>query len=362
MSDVDALAAYRRLAQRLDALPEGFPPTTSGVELRLLAKLLTPEEAALVAELRLTLETVPELAERLLLEVKTLRAQLKSLARRGLIAVGRAEAGLGYGLLPFVVGIYEMQVAAIDAELAALFEAYYCETRGQMAAQQPPVHRVIPISESVRADLDVRPYESAAAIIETAQAWGVTDCICRKQKALIGEPCPHPLDVCMVLSESSGAFDASPTVRALTRAEALATLRRAAEAGLVHSVSNNQRGLWYICNCCTCACGLLRGMVDFGLRNVIAPSAYIIQVDEPACIACGACAERCPFDALTVADVARVDALRCVGCGACTLACPTGALALMARAADASVAPPATLDDWRATRAAARGLDFTEAR
>jgi hypothetical protein len=40
---------YQQLAQRLNALPEGFPATESGVELRLLAKLFSPEEAALAA-------------------------------------------------------------------------------------------------------------------------------------------------------------------------------------------------------------------------------------------------------------------------------------------------------------------------
>ena len=48
---------YRRLAERLDAIPNGFPPTESGVELRLLAKMFTPEEAALASVLRLTRES-----------------------------------------------------------------------------------------------------------------------------------------------------------------------------------------------------------------------------------------------------------------------------------------------------------------
>ena len=38
---------YRKLAQRLDTIPNGFPATESGVELRLLEKMFTPEEAAL---------------------------------------------------------------------------------------------------------------------------------------------------------------------------------------------------------------------------------------------------------------------------------------------------------------------------
>ena len=42
---------YRELAQRLDAIPNGFPATESGAELRLLAKIFTPEEAELAGAL-----------------------------------------------------------------------------------------------------------------------------------------------------------------------------------------------------------------------------------------------------------------------------------------------------------------------
>jgi len=56
---------YRQLAARLDALPDGFPPTEDGAELRLLAELFTPEEADLAAQLRLTLETPRQIAARL---------------------------------------------------------------------------------------------------------------------------------------------------------------------------------------------------------------------------------------------------------------------------------------------------------
>ena len=38
---------YKQLAARLDALPNGFPATESGVELRLLAALLAPMDDAL---------------------------------------------------------------------------------------------------------------------------------------------------------------------------------------------------------------------------------------------------------------------------------------------------------------------------
>lgn len=349
---------YKQLAERLNALPNGFPPTDDGAELRLLARLFTPQEAALAAQLRLTLETPAQIAARAGGDPAALRERLKEMARRGLVAVGRAEGGMGYGLLPFVVGIYEMQFSAMDAELARLFEDYYRQAFGQALAMQPPVHRVIPVREAVRVDVEVQPFESAADIVTDAQAWGVLDCICRQQKALIGQPCDHPVDVCMALSQTPGAFDRSPAIRALSHEEAMATLRRAAEAGLVHSVSNNQQGLWYICNCCACSCGILRGMADLGMANVVVRSAFVNRVDEALCTGCGLCVERCQFDALSLEGVSRVKESRCVGCGVCVLACPEGVLSLERRPAEEILPPPVTEADWRAERAAARGLSL----
>lgn len=45
---------YRKLARRLDTIPNGFPATGSGVELRMLATIFTLEKAALAAVMRLT--------------------------------------------------------------------------------------------------------------------------------------------------------------------------------------------------------------------------------------------------------------------------------------------------------------------
>lgn len=53
-----------------------------------------------------------------------------------------------------------------------------------------------------------------------------------------------------------------------------------------------------------------------------------VNVDTDACIACGACADTCPTDALTVTDVAVCDADACIDCGSCVAVCPTDALSL----------------------------------
>jgi electron transport complex protein RnfB len=348
------MTPYKHLAECLDALPNGFPPTQSGVELRLLAKIFAPDEATLAAQLHAHPETPDEIAARIGGDPMTLRQQLKSMARRGLIAAYPTGRKLEYGLLPFVVGIYEMQLNNMDAELARLFEDYFQDAFSGMLAIKPQFHRIVPVGQSIRSTMEVRPYETAAELVDAAQAWAVQDCICRKQKALIGEPCEHPIDVCMALSSRPGAFDHAPTMRALTREEALATLRRAADAGLVHSVSNNQKDIYYICNCCTCSCAILRGMAKLGKANVMASSAFVNQVDETLCIACEECIEHCQFDALTVDTVAHVNLSRCVGCGVCVLACPSEALGLVRRPAEEVLPVPETMGDWFVQRTAAR--------
>jgi electron transport complex protein RnfB len=349
---------YKDLANCLDALPNGFPASETGAELRLLQKLFSPEEATIASKLRLEKETAEQIAARLGMDSKLLRQQLKSMAKKGLIAAGAIEGGLGFGLLPFVVGIYEMQFDSMDEEMARLFEEYYQQVYKEMLTVAPPVHRVIPVYESIRMDIEIQPYESVVNIIDGMKSWGVIDCICRKQKALIGDACHHPVDVCMVLSERSDMFTNSTTVRELTRQEAMETLQRAERAGLVHTVTNSQKGVWYICNCCTCSCAILRGMAEKGLANVVAHSAYVNQVDESLCIGCGDCVEYCQFGALSVDPIAEVNKMRCVGCGLCVAVCPEQALILVERPPAERKPPPLTEDAWLLQRAKERGIPW----
>ncbi len=47
---------YRELQQHLDKLPIGFPATETGVEIRILKQLFTPEEAKAATKLGFDLE------------------------------------------------------------------------------------------------------------------------------------------------------------------------------------------------------------------------------------------------------------------------------------------------------------------
>ena len=50
MSDYES-NIYRELQQHLDTFPVGFPTTKSGVEIRILKQLFTPEEAKIALHL-----------------------------------------------------------------------------------------------------------------------------------------------------------------------------------------------------------------------------------------------------------------------------------------------------------------------
>jgi electron transport complex protein RnfB len=353
---------YKDLARRLDAIPNGFPETASGVELHLLAKIFTPEEAELASVMRLTHEPPEPIAGRAGMEAEHASNLLRAMAWRGLIRSSKHDDERRYGLRPFLVGIYEEQMPRLDEETALLFEQYLQETKGLgMIAQEPAVHRVIPVGETIPFGIEVFPYEHALQLVENARSWGLRRCICRVQRSLVGKSCDHVVENCILFAPVEGAFDGSEITRTVSKQEALEVLRAAGEAGLVHTTRNHAGQPEYICNCCECCCGILRGLTEFGNPAAIARSNFRAVVDGEACTGCGTCVERCHFGALDVPeDRCAVDTSRCLGCGLCIGSCPSEALSLERRP-DADRAPiPADEQEWMAERARRRGIDLAD--
>ena len=82
---------YRELARKLDSIPPGFPATESGVELQLLARLYTQEEAAIVTVMSLTYETAGDIAARAAMDPDAAYELLSGAARKGLIRTQPGE-------------------------------------------------------------------------------------------------------------------------------------------------------------------------------------------------------------------------------------------------------------------------------
>ncbi len=344
---------YERLADALNRLPNGFPRTATGVELRILRKIFSPEEAALAVQLRGEMEPLDSIAERLGMPQEEALACLKAMAQRGLVWGDKAEGKRRYRLAPFVVGIYEANLDRMDHEFAHLFEEYMAQggTAGIMGIQ-PALHRVVPARGAAKSEW-ILPYDDVKALLMEAKTFRVRDCICRVQQKLIGKGCDAPVHVCLAFYTIP--LPASPND--LTLEGALALLDMAEEAALVHTVSNVAKGVNYVCNCCGCCCGILRGVTEYGLADSVAVANYYAVVDEDACTACGICETRCQVGAIAVGGgAAVVDRARCIGCGLCVSGCPEEAVALHLKPEEEIIHPPEDFAAWERARLRNRGL------
>jgi ferredoxin len=356
MSDTDS--EHRALAVLLDSMPQGYPATPSGVEIEILERLFTLKEASVARRLTMVSATPRDIAAISGLDEAEVRACLKSMAKKGLAAFEKTAGGIGFKLLPFVVGFYERQGPSMDSGFAALFERYYREGLAASMTTRPSSHRVIPVEQAIPVGVEVMPYERASSYVDAAAAWGVLDCVCRLQKRLVGEACSHSVGNCLALSSRPEAFAGMEGIRAITREGALQVLREASAEGLVHTTGNTQVGVSIICNCCSCSCGFLRAAKEFGVAEPVARSHFLCAVESAACSGCGACLEACQFGALSLdaEGLCRVDASRCLGCGLCIQSCPAHALALARKGGAGLEPPPVTEGDWESARAVARGM------
>ena len=71
------------------------------------------------------------------------------------------------------------------------------------------------------------------------------------------------------------------------------------QVGLVHTVSNVTEGVGYVCNCCGCCCGILRGITDWGIADSVAYANYYAVIEPEFCADCGTCIERCHVGAIS---------------------------------------------------------------
>jgi len=352
---------YKRLAQKLDELPNGYPATESGVELKILRHIFTPEEAELTLKMRPMPETVEAAAERLGKPVSEMQAILDTMVKKGQIGSFKMFGQQMYMLFPFIVGIYEFQLKRMDKELADLFEEYAPELIRTVGSFAPAVARVVPVSTEIDAELQVHRHEDVRRMIEEARSFQLMECICRKERGLQGERCNHALERCLGMSAEEGAFDKYSRGRIISREEALKVMADAEQEGLVHCTYNVQDGQAFVCNCCSCCCGVLRGMKDFNAPYILAKSYFVASIDHESCSACGVCAdERCPMDAIVEENGAySVLVERCIGCGACAPSCPTESVKLVRKPEAEHDSPPANLMQWYSDRAASRGIEIS---
>ena len=340
---------YERLAQHLDKLPGGFPPSDSRVELRLLERLFTPEEAKLAVHLTLDRDAARVIAGRAGVDVHEAERRLRKMARKGLIfSVESKGAPALYQAVPWAVGIYQFQVNHLDKGLVQDVNEYL-RTRGKPSRPQPiPQIRTIPIGQSIEPHLEALPYERAEELIRTHEKFAVAPCICRQKAEIGGSGCNAPKETCIMLGDWADYYVRNGSARYIDRDHVTEILAMADKANLVLQ-PNNSKDIVFLCCCCGCCCAALTRIKPHPRPSEIAASSFRAKLESESCNGCGTCVNRCQMNALTIEEESAVlNAARCIGCGLCVSTCPTGSLTLVRKPESEQPRMPVNMDaTWR---------------
>jgi NAD-dependent dihydropyrimidine dehydrogenase PreA subunit len=333
---------WERLRQHLDDLPGGYPATDSGVEIRILKRLFTEEEAELAMTLTPMLEPVRVIARRAGLDREEAADRLYDLSKKGLIYRVAREGENHYMALQFVIGIWEFHVNDLDTGLINDMNEYLPHLIDHDLWERAPQLRTIPINQEIAVEHEIMPYEQADEIIRSRKRIAVAPCICRKEHEMVGEGCDHPMESCLVFNRGADYYIENGLGREIDVEEALEILRRADESGLVLQPSNS-RNATNICCCCGCCCQVLLSFKRHPEPASLVLSPFIVAHEPETCIGCEDCIERCQMDAITPdGDVVAVDLKQCIGCGLCVTTCPSGSLTLERKPEEEQREVPAT--------------------
>ena len=347
---------FQQLAHHLDQLPAGFPPTESGVERRILKKLFSAEEAEIALGLTMMPEPAPSIAARLGRDVTNLAAILEDMSRKGLIYRSSKGGEQHFMAAQFVIGIWEYHLNDLDEGLIRDVNEYLPTLmKKNWTAQETKQLRVVPVTQSVSAEIRTMPYEVAEDIIRSQSKIVVSPCICRREHEMVGKGCGKPMEVCLSFGGGAYYYEENGLGRSISQEEALETLRIGMEAGLVLQPGNAQKPT-NICMCCGCCCQVLKNLKSLDSPAKVVHTNYYAEVIEDDCIGCEACVERCQMDAIAVDETARVDPDRCIGCGLCVTECPNEALVMRQKATDDQYVPPANVVETYLNMAKERGL------
>ena len=333
---------YRQLQQHLDRMPIGFPATESGVEIRILRQLFTPEEA----ELTLEASAIPEPAATIhrrakgmtLAEVTNL---LNQMADKGLILRIHARREPLYAKLIFAVGFYERQLKRLTPELERDCREYILGAYAQASHSKKTTQlRTVPVNKTIAIERNVATYENIRGYVEShGGPFATMDCICRHGRELLGEKCTQTSlkENCLTLGVAAREMVRIGQARSISRENTLELLDAADKEGLVLQPENTRNPL-FVCCCCGCCCGVLTSAKRFPQPAEYFSANFQAEVDADLCDSCGVCQSRCQMDALVDGPGGpgggkpRVDHARCIGCGLCVTTCPSGALQLVEKA------------------------------
>jgi electron transport complex protein RnfB len=339
---------YNKLAEALNARSSTYPSIPCEEFHVLAAELFTPEQAEIASGMPVNPVSPEGLAARMKMsDVARLHRQLDEMADRGLVRVREKAGKRLYELMPLVPGIIELQFMHGRTDertrrLAQLFKNYGKAVKNMPpptrapAAIEKPKTRTVVVKQEIHGKTTVLPYDEVMRLIDRTEYVAAGTCVCRHQGDLLDRPCDKPKDnLCMIFGPSAQFAQRYGFVNLISKEEARQRIDEAEKAGLVHNYANSQdRYIDLLCNCCGCHCFILRAAKRSPLPSQFVIANWVIDIDDDACVGCGACIDRCWMEALKMdGDLVVRDSNRCIGCGICRYVCPSDAMRLVPREA-----------------------------
>jgi electron transport complex protein RnfB len=329
---------YSKLQKYLDRMPISYPATESGVEIRILKHLFTPEEAEIALQLSMIPEPIERIHKRLKksgVSIEQLQKNLDQMVYKGSIYGGKEGDKKVYGNLPLAIGIYEFQVERLTKDFAKDFLQYLDEKfASEVGKTKIPLLRTIPVEKSIPVPekYQVSNYDNVRYLVENARGQiAVANCVCRQTKDLVGESCTKTelRETCIITSPEEADYYVNVGIgRYTTKEEALDILEKAQEAGLILQPVNAKHPE-AICCCCGDCCGILTSVKKFPRPADYYSSNFYAEVDPDLCSGCQICIDPCQMGAATMNDgVAAINLDRCIGCGNCVVICESNAIQL----------------------------------
>ena len=337
----NANAPYKKLRAHLDRQAVGYPATLTGVELRLLKDMFTVEEAqtALFLDYHFhPFETVYDRAKTSGMDKDKLETLLDTMQKKGNILMRFRDGKSYYALHPLVIGMFEMQLKRMSTNFFMDTHNYMIQRLAMdyLTAEVPQM-RVVPVNKSLPLKQNIATYDQIREIVDrTKDKIGVTDCICKVGKDMVGDPCKvtDRREICMGFRDFYDTYDRNGWGRAISKEEAFEILDQNEKDGLV-LLSASMQEPQFVCSCCNCCCGILE-MMNFMPRPVdFAAGNFVAELDADSCNGCKKCIKRCKMNAVIYDDTnkkAAIDLKRCVGCGLCVSTCKKNAIQLKPKA------------------------------
>jgi formate hydrogenlyase subunit 6/NADH:ubiquinone oxidoreductase subunit I len=358
MAHATARGAYGALADRLNRMPQGAPPTD--LLFRILAMLFTEKEAGLVAQLPVRPVTARRAARVWGMREAEARSVLDGLASRAILLDIEGPNGTLYTLPPPMAGFFEFSMMRVRDDidqhlLAELFYQYITvedefitalfttgETQlGRTFVNEPALAEARPRPDARDKRLQVLDYERASEVIGTARHMGVGVCYCRHKAEHVGKACSAPRNICMTFGGTADSLIRHGYARRVDAAEGMDLLAQAWDNRLVQFGENVQRDVAFICNCCGCCCEAMIAQRRFGSMDPMYTTNFLPHVDGASCNGCAKCVDACPVEAMSMVSAndpakprrrrAQLAAEVCLGCGVCTRVCAPKALWLEPR-------------------------------